>query len=242
MAQQPRGFFNNRNNQPPRNQNRQRQRPQDWYERDPMDERSGYRDEDSSEYRRPSEYYRPSDYPESSYDYAGGRGYRPRDLDRSLNYGQGQSYGQRGYETNQNYRPQQQSYERRPGRDFSSQQRVAGAMGSGGYYEPSGEESQGTFAGKGPRNYTRSDERITEEINEMLTRHPDINAEEIEVQASQGRVTLSGSVPERYMKHLAEDVAEQCLGVKEVTNNLRVKKGEEAGLSNINPDLNTPRH
>ncbi|MEN0059300.1 MAG: BON domain-containing protein, partial [Bdellovibrio sp.] len=76
----------------------------------------------------------------------------------------------------------------------------------------------------GPRSFTRSDDRVKEDVCERLTRHSAIDAADIEVEVKEGEVTLSGSVPERRMKHLAEDCCEHCYGVKEVTNNIRVKK------------------
>jgi hypothetical protein len=36
-------------------------------------------------------------------------------------------------------------------------------------------------------------------------------------------VTLSGEVPERWMKHRAEDMADACTGVRQVENRLRVQ-------------------
>src|SRR5688572_4385571 len=42
-----------------------------------------------------------------------------------------------------------------------------------------GMSTRGNFSGRGPRNYKRSDERIQEDINEQLTRHPMIDATEI---------------------------------------------------------------
>jgi osmotically-inducible protein OsmY len=39
-------------------------------------------------------------------------------------------------------------------------------------------------------------------------------------------VTLGGDVPERYMKHLAEDAVVDTIGVKDVENALRVRSGD----------------
>jgi BON domain-containing protein len=80
----------------------------------------------------------------------------------------------------------------------------------------------GQYAGRGPRNYQRSDERIEEDINEWLTDHGDLDATDIEVKVNNGEVTLSGSVDSRWAKRIAEDVAESVSGVKDVNNNLRV--------------------
>jgi osmotically-inducible protein OsmY len=86
---------------------------------------------------------------------------------------------------------------------------------------------RGQFSGRGPKGYRRSDDRIKEDINERLTQHPDIDAWEIEVQVSSGEVTLTGTVDDRQAKRRAEDVAEQVSGVKDVQNQIKVKKGDE---------------
>jgi osmotically-inducible protein OsmY len=91
-----------------------------------------------------------------------------------------------------------------------------------------GGASQGAFAGRGPQGYKRSDERITEDINEDLTQHPDIDASNISVEVQNGEVTLKGTVPDREMKRRAEDIAESCSGVKDVQNQLRVKREGES--------------
>jgi osmotically-inducible protein OsmY len=85
-----------------------------------------------------------------------------------------------------------------------------------------GGQLSGGFAGRGPKGYTRSDERIREDVSDKLMEHPDLDASEIEVRVSGGEVTLSGSVDSRWAKRLAEDVAESCTGVRDVMNQLRV--------------------
>ncbi len=92
-------------------------------------------------------------------------------------------------------------------------------------------ESIGRFFGFGPKNYRRSDERITEEVNDRLYRHPDIDASDIDVTVREAEVTLSGTVDDRRAKYLAEDLVDQVMGVKEVNNQLRVRKHERAGSS-----------
>jgi osmotically-inducible protein OsmY len=85
-----------------------------------------------------------------------------------------------------------------------------------------GGQLTGGFAGRGPKGYTRSDERIREDISDKLMEHPDLDASEIEVHASKGEVTLTGQVDSRWAKRLAEDIAESCSGVRDVMNQLRV--------------------
>jgi len=88
--------------------------------------------------------------------------------------------------------------------------------------------SQGSFAGRGPQGYKRSDERITEDINEELTQDADIDASNISVEVQNGEVTLKGTVPDRETKRRSEDIAESCSGVREVQNQLRVKREGES--------------
>jgi hypothetical protein len=76
--------------------------------------------------------------------------------------------------------------------------------------------------GRGPRSYLRSDERITEDLNERLTEDDHVDAGDISVNVKEGVATLSGTVEARWMKHRAEDIAEACSGVRDVRNELRV--------------------
>lgn len=82
----------------------------------------------------------------------------------------------------------------------------------------------GPFGGVGPRGYKRTDDRVMEEVCEMLMRDSYVNASNIEVNVKDGEVTLSGTVPERKMKFRAEDRIQNCFGVREIHNRLRVVK------------------
>ena len=93
--------------------------------------------------------------------------------------------------------------------------------GSSGFTDRSG---QGSFAGRGPRNYQRSDERIREEVNERLTDDHRVDASDIEVEVRNGEVILRGRVDERRDKRMAEEVVENLPGVKDVRNELRVER------------------
>ncbi|HSL75987.1 MAG TPA: BON domain-containing protein, partial [Candidatus Limnocylindrales bacterium] len=83
----------------------------------------------------------------------------------------------------------------------------------------------GRFAGRGPKGYQRSDERIREDVSDRLTEHSELDASGIEVLVKDGVVTLQGDVDSRWAKRLAEDIAEDCGGVRDVMNQLRVSAG-----------------
>jgi hypothetical protein len=95
---------------------------------------------------------------------------------------------------------------------------------------------QRSFAGRGPRNYKRSDERIREDVNERLTRHPELDAIDIDVRVSNCQVVLMGVVEDRRAKRLAEDIAEDVWGVDDVRNELKVRHGFLASLTGEKAD------
>jgi osmotically-inducible protein OsmY len=78
------------------------------------------------------------------------------------------------------------------------------------------------YAGRGPRGYQRSGERIREDVNERLTDDWRVEASDIEVSVENGVVTLAGRVGSRAEKRRAEDIAESVSGVTDVSNQLRV--------------------
>jgi osmotically-inducible protein OsmY len=92
------------------------------------------------------------------------------------------------------------------------------------------EQRGGVHRGRGPKGYTRSDERIREDVNDRLSDDPFVDASEIEVSVSSCEVTLSGTVDSREAKRRAEDIAEQVSGVRHVQNNLRVQQ-QSAGTA-----------
>jgi osmotically-inducible protein OsmY len=170
-----------------------------------------------------------------------GRGY-----DRDQEYGQGGRYG-RDYG--------RQFEERGYGGTYGRQ---AGMYGQGGglygqpeagrgfeqTYGPGREQSrswmhegqrqgswqgQGAYAGRGPKGYTRSDDRIKEDVCDRLTDDPGVDASNIEVSVSNCEVNLAGTVDSREAKRRAEDCAENVSGVRNVQNNIRVQQGGMSG-------------
>lgn len=93
----------------------------------------------------------------------------------------------------------------------------------------------GMHRGKGPQGYTRSDERIREQVCEVLSDDDNIDATHIEVVVKNGEVLLTGTVVDRHSKRLAEDLVERCAGVKDVQNQIRVQDERQiSGRGNQN--------
>jgi hypothetical protein len=86
----------------------------------------------------------------------------------------------------------------------------------------SAERPSGGYAGRGPRSYRRSDERIREDVCERLTRDDDVDAADVDVEVRGGEVVLEGTVDTHEMRRRAEQIARECSGVREVRNELQV--------------------
>ena len=102
-----------------------------------------------------------------------------------------------------------------------------------GYAETQGHSAHGaeSYRGRGPKGYARSDARIQEEVCERLTDDHRVDASDVTIATKDGVVTLEGTVPRRWMKHCAEDVAESCGGVTDVVNRLSVRRDQGGGAS-----------
>lgn len=85
----------------------------------------------------------------------------------------------------------------------------------------------------GPKGYTRSDERIREDISERLMLADSIDSSEVTVSVKDGRVTLEGTVPTRSMKHSIEDLADHTAGVQDVDNRIRVERFGTSSSSGV---------
>ena len=94
----------------------------------------------------------------------------------------------------------------------------------GGFHDSGG--AQPDFSGLGPKGYRRSDTRIHEEICESLTRHPAIDPSDVEIEVRDGIVRLTGLVHDRAAKWLAEDIAEGVFGVRDVHNEILIRRAD----------------
>lgn len=173
-------------------------------------------------------------YGESSY----GRGRFGSDYGRNTGYG---NYGSRGYTGRRGYDYDREDYGYR-GRSYDRGYESDYDRDERGWFDKAADEVASWFGdeeaerrrrrdarnqgyrGRGPRNYSRSDERIKEDINDRLTDDFYLDASDIDVEVSNGEVTLTGTVESRFAKRRAEDIAEDVSGVSHLENRLRVNE------------------
>jgi len=96
-----------------------------------------------------------------------------------------------------------------------------------GFFERAGhwaERKLESFFGKGPKAYKRTDDDTHADVSEAIARDHDVDASDIEVKVDGGLVTLTGTVPTRFMKGMAEECALRLSGVHDVSNMLRVQQ------------------
>ena len=70
----------------------------------------------------------------------------------------------------------------------------------------------------------RPDAQLAQELQEILTKDPELDSTEIEVEVEGGAVTLRGVVDSSDARLLAEEMVESVTGVREVHNNLKVSR------------------
>jgi hypothetical protein len=164
----------------------------------------------------------------------GSQGYRPQGSEISGRYGSsgaGPEFGRGAYERGFEGMDRESGWGGFPtggayGRSefFQGTPSQSGSFPTPGYSEGQfGSRTRGRFTGRGPKNYTRSDDRIREDVSDRLEQHGEIDATEIEVRVETAEVILEGTVPDRRTKRLAEDVVEDTPGVKQVHNRLRIQ-------------------
>lgn len=219
------------------------ERLQGWdNERGPQFQNSGQGHGQGGQYGQGSQYGQGGQgYGQGSQGYEHGQSGQNRGQGQQT-YGQGMSGiqgqgGQRGLygQGPQSGQPSgQYGYE---GREFGYGQR-GGISGAGygsqmGYGSSLGDQDiagRRGFRGVGPKNYSRPDDRIRDDVCERLTQDDDLDAGNIEIKVEQGKVTLEGTVDERWMKHRSEDLAESCSGVRDVDNRIRVESSSSQRL------------
>jgi hypothetical protein len=76
-----------------------------------------------------------------------------------------------------------------------------------------------------PRQIHRTDAELYEDVCEALMRRVDLDTSDVSVTVSAGTVSLEGTVPERSMRYLIEDVAAGHPAVRDVDNRIAVRQG-----------------
>jgi hypothetical protein len=94
--------------------------------------------------------------------------------------------------------------------------------GAEDYFAPDKNPLEPRYAGKGPKSHGRTDDRICDDVCVRLTDHPHIDATDVQVEVSDGVVTLSGNVHNQDTKQLAEQIASSVMGVRAVHNELNL--------------------
>lgn len=109
-----------------------------------------------------------------------------------------------------------------------------------GFGEPDRErytlQNRGPHYGKGPKGYKRSDERIHEEVCEVIARQGWVDASDVEVVVEAGVVRLVGTVLSRQDKRELEGMIEHVHGVHDVCNELRLANAN--ARANVQPSKN----
>ena len=145
-----------------------------------------------------------------------------------------------------------------PGTYGVAPRRDYGESDSRGFFEKAGDEVASWFGdeeaaqrremdhrGRGPANYTRSDDRILEDTCDKLTEDWGVDARNIQVTVQNGEVTLDGTVEDRRQKRRAEDIVHDLSGVSHVQNNLRTSdkgKRENSGQTTNEPTATADRN
>lgn len=167
---------------------------------------------------------------------AGGR-------DRDMNRGEVGTYDHRMQQHGGYGRMNEGNYGDRGRWDRNDQQPGGGNYGgsSRDYYgQGFGESQRMSHRGKGPANFTRSDERIREHVSELLMEHHDIDASNVHVEVKNGEITLTGTVEDRNQRRMIEDVVEGMTGVKDVHMSIKLAdrmQGHKSATSSSGPDL-----
>lgn len=187
---------------------------------------SGYSQRYGGQRGGPRGFDRPED-PRSGYSGQGQYGYNRgshHDLAGQYGYSQGQpGYNQRGSDMGgcgPGSYEQPGSYDRAGSGQFG----FGPVYGQGGNRQGAAYEPPRSRSGRTPKGYTRSDERIREDVNDRLMQAYGLDPGEIEVKVESGEVKLTGSVESREEKFLAEQLAESVSGVKDIANQLRVQR------------------
>jgi osmotically-inducible protein OsmY len=98
-------------------------------------------------------------------------------------------------------------------------------------HRPDNEGNRGSNPRSGPKGFRRADDRLLDDIAERLMYADDIDSSDVTVGVKDAKVTLDGTVPERWMRYAVDDIAESVIGVQDVENNVRVRRTEDTSTA-----------
>lgn len=154
------------------------------------------------------------------------------------------TYGYRGYGSGLGHGTDSYGGAIHWGRGFGGVGVAGGYAGNllprAGFFDAEAWET-GPYVGFGPHGYSRSDDRIREDICDELTRRRDIDPRGVVVAVRNGEVTLDGTVENLAMRRLIDDVASNCTGVIQVHDHLRVERsGASPGAASAREGRKAP--
>lgn len=157
---------------------------------------------------------------------------------RQSQYG-GSSYGNRQWDETNRQQSQYSGRQQRSGEAGRLGNDMGPTMNQGSYWDTNYQSEDNNFRntshrGKGPKGYTRSDERIREDLSDRFSDDDRLDASNIEVQVTNSEVILTGTVDSRQAKRHAEDLAERISGIRNVENRLRVQQEDSSTSSELN--------
>jgi hypothetical protein len=156
---------------------------------------------------------------------------REEDVERSGNYAYGSPYGQGDMGTDRAGRGDWRDTDWAVNRPARGRGTWSGDWQLG----PSGTDWSTDYAGRGPKDYRRSDDRIREEVCDVFTDDARLDPSDVVVKVEGGEVTLMGSVGSRDQKRRAEELAERVRGVDDVNNQLRVMRADTTSGTPVSP-------
>lgn len=90
---------------------------------------------------------------------------------------------------------------------------------------------QPDFSGIGPKGYKRTDERLQDEVCDLLAKDRNIDASNLFVAVENGIVKLAGTVPKREDRYLVERAVDGIWGIVDIENGIKVgRKDNQSSL------------
>lgn len=114
---------------------------------------------------------------------------------------------------------------RAPGDSYGGWSRAGSMQGRWTGEGPRGDDVSAPAPGRrpGPKEWRRSDATIHDDVRVRLSRSG-LDAGDVSVEVRDGRVTLHGIVGDRPTKHAIESLVDDCDGVREIDDRLKVMR------------------